>query len=140
MNELSTTDLDKTFASTNANPDLMASFSIVVLSALLEVHAPLKRIKISSHHAPKITADLKNLMKERDLAKRKSEIDASCWSGYRRLRNKDTYELRKRVQEYYHDLVDQTQNNSKAMWKTLNKVLLRNSNRMVSHKIIFKRT
>ena len=109
-------------------PQLMATliswppFSIVVLSAVIEVHAPLKRIKISSHHAPRITADLKNLMKERNLAKRKSEIDASCWSGYRRLRNKVTYELRKRVQEYYHDLGDETHNNSKAMWKTLNKV------------------
>ena len=32
-------------------------------------------------------------------------------------------ELRARVQEYYHKLIDETQDNPKAMWKTINKVL-----------------
>ena len=111
-----------------------------VISALLEVHAPLKRTKITSHHAPWITADLKNLMKKRDLTKKKSEKDASYWSEYKKLRNKVTYELRNRVQEYYHSLVDETQNNPKAMWKTINKVLHKNSNHTVTQKIIFKGT
>ena len=57
----------------------------------------LKRTKITSHHAPWVTADLKSLMKKRDLAKKKSEKDASYWSEYKKLRNKVTYEIRKRV-------------------------------------------
>ena len=91
LDELSTIDLDKTLASTNGNPDLMTSVFNSVISALLEVHAPLKRTKITSHHAPWITADLKNLMKKRELAKKKSEKDASYWSEYMKLRNKVTY-------------------------------------------------
>ena len=59
--KLSTIDWDKTLASTNGNPDLMASVFNSVISALLEVHAQLKRTKITSHHAPWITADLKKL-------------------------------------------------------------------------------
>ena len=47
-----------------------------VISSLLEVHAPLKRRIITSHHAPWITVEIKNLMKERDLAKKRSEEDA----------------------------------------------------------------
>ena len=119
---------------------LRASVLNSVISALLEVHAPLKRTKITSHHAPWITADLKNLMKKRDLTKKKSEKDASYWSEYKKPRKKVTYELRRRVQEYYHNLVDDAQNDQKAMWKTINKALQNNSNHTVTQKIIFKGT
>ena len=47
LDELSTTDWDKTLASTNGNPDLMASVFNSVITARLEVHAPLKRTKIT---------------------------------------------------------------------------------------------
>ena len=43
LDELSTIDWDKTLASTNGNPDLMASVFNSAISALLEVYAPLKR-------------------------------------------------------------------------------------------------
>ena len=79
-------------------------------------------------------------MEESDLAIKKSEKDPSYWSRYKRLRNKITYELRKRVQEYYHKLVDETQSDPKAKWKKIHKVLHSNSNRMVRQQIIFKGT
>ena len=79
-------------------------------------------------------------MKERDLAKKRSKKDASYWSDYKKLRNKVTCELRKRVQEYYHNLIDETQNNPKAMWKTINKILHKNSNHTVTQNIIFEGT
>ena len=75
---------------TNGDPDLMASVFNSVISSLLEVHAPLKRRKIKSHHAPWITVEIKNLMK---LAKKRSEKDASYWSEYKSLQNKVTSEL-----------------------------------------------
>ena len=52
LDKLSTIDWDKTLASTNSSPDLMASVFYSVVPALPEVHAPLKRIKITSQHAP----------------------------------------------------------------------------------------
>ena len=65
-------------------------------------------------------------------------------TGYKKLWNKVTSELRARVQEYYHNLIDETQNNSKTqnkdMWKTINKVLHRNSNHTVAQNIIFEGT
>ena len=45
-----------------------------------------------------------------------------------------------RVQEYYHNLVDETQNNPKAMWKKINKVLHNISNPTVTQNIIFEGT
>ena len=115
MDELSNIDWGKILASTNGNPDLMASVFNSVISAPLEVHALLKGTKITSHHAPWITADLKYLVKKRDLAKKKSEKDASYWSEYKKLRNEVTYDLRNRVQGYYNNLVDEAQSNPKAV-------------------------
>ena len=80
----------------------------------------------------------KSLIKERDLAKKRSENDVSYWSDYKKLRNKVTSELRARIQEYYHNLIDETQNNPKAMWKTINKVLHNNSNNTVTQSILFE--
>ena len=111
----------------------MASVFNRVASALLEVHAPLKCIEITSHHAPWITADLRNLMKERDSAKKKLMKMLPIGQGMR-LRNTVNNELRRRVQEYYHNLVEETQNNPKAKWTTINKVLHENSHRMVTQK------
>ena len=140
LDELSAIDWNEMLAPTNGDPDLMASVFNSVISSLLEVHAPLKRRKITSHHAPWITVEIKNLMKERDLAKKRSEKDASYWSDYKKLRNKVTSELRARVQEYYYNLIDETQNNPKAMWKTINKVLHKDSNHTVTQNIIFEGT
>ena len=140
LDELSAIDWNEMLARTNGDPDLMASVFNSVISSLLEVHAPLKRRKITSHHSPWITVEIKNLMKERDLAKKRSEKDASYWSDYKKLRNKVTSELRARVQKYYYNLIDETQNNPKAMWKTINKVLHKNSNHTATQNIIFEGT
>ena len=76
LDERSTFDWDKAPASTNGNPDFMASVCNSAMSALLEVHAPLKCTKITSPHAPWITVDLKILMKKRDLAEKKPDKDS----------------------------------------------------------------
>ena len=55
LDELSAIDWNEMLAPTNGDPDLMASVFNGVISSLLEVHAPLKRRKITSHHAPWIT-------------------------------------------------------------------------------------
>ena len=138
LNELSAIDWNETLAPTNDNPDLMASIFNSIISSLLEVHAPLKRRKITSHRAPWITTEIKSLMKERDVAKKRSENDASYWSDYKKLQNKVTSKLRDRVQEYYLNLIDETQNNPKAIWKTINKVLHKNSNNTVTRSIFFE--
>ena len=135
---MSAVDWNETLAPTNDDPDLMASIFNSVISSLLEVHAPLKRRKITSHHAPWITAEIESLIKERDLAKKRSENDVSYWSDYKKLRSKVTSELRARIQEYYHNLINETQNNPKAMWKTINKVLHNNSNNTVTQSILFE--
>ncbi len=138
LDELATIDWNEVMTPTNGDPDLMASIFNNVISSLLETHAPLKRRKVANSLAPWITSELKNLMKERDMAKKRSETNASYWPVYKKLRNKVNYELRVKVQEYYHNLIEDTKNNPKAMWKTINKVLHKNSNQTATPKIIFE--
>ena len=66
VNELSTIDCNELIAPYHENPDFMSS----IFTSAIEVHAPLKGKNVTSYHAPWITAEIKNLMKEHDLAKR----------------------------------------------------------------------
>ena len=61
--------------------------------------------------------------RERDQFKGQAERDHTMWPEYKRLRNKVTSELRKSVEAYFSDMVDENCNDSKGMWKVVNKVL-----------------
>ena len=54
---------------------------------------------------------------------KRAKKDHNLWPRYKKLRNKVTSELRKGVQDYYHNLIEENSGNLKAMWKTMNKVL-----------------
>ena len=118
LDELLAIDWNETLAPANGDPDLMASIFNSIISSLLEAHATLNPRKITGHHAPWVIAEIENLMKEHNLAKKRSEKDAPYWSDYKKSRNKVSSELRARVHEYNHNLIDETQNKQKTMWKT----------------------
>ena len=54
-------------------------------------------------------------------------MDSTLWPSYKVVRNKVTNELRKCVQRYYHTIVKEHCNDPKEMWKTVNKVLNKDS-------------
>ena len=72
---------------------------------------------------PWITPSVKQLMREKDRFKGQAERDHTMWPEYKRLRNKVTSELRKSVEAYFSDMVDENCNDPKGMWKVVNKVL-----------------
>ena len=63
------------------------------------------------------------MIHERDHTKKRAEKDRSLWPKYKRLRNKVTNELRRVIEGYFCNLIDENSNNPKEMWKTINKVL-----------------
>ena len=82
------------------DPNVIASNFYDLLHSILDVHAPLKTRKGITRHS------IKNLIRERDKAKRKVEKDRSIWPGYKRLRNRVTSELRRAVKGYYRSLIE----------------------------------
>ena len=64
-----------------------------------------------------------HLIHERDRTMKRAEKDPSLWPKYKRLRNKVTSELRRVIETYFCNLIDENSNNAKEMWTTINKVL-----------------
>ena len=116
------------------DPNVMASNFYDLFHSILDVHAPLKTRKGITRHTPSpwITPRIKNLIRERDRAKKKArsfnmaERDRSIWPEYKRLRNRVTSELRRAVEGHFRSLIDENSSNPKEMWKTINKVLNKN--------------
>ena len=63
------------------------------------------------------------MIHERDRTKKRAEKDRSLWPKYKCPRNKVTSELRRVIESYFCNLIDENSNNPKEMWKTINKVL-----------------
>ena len=111
----------------NKDPNQMAELFSCVFSSVLDVHAPLKYRRISKKSTPWITYKVKQLMWELDRLKNRAAMNSTLWPSYKVLRNKVTNELRKCVQHFYNTIVKENCNDPKEMWKTVNKVLNKDS-------------
>ena len=105
----------------------MASAIQEIFELILDMHAPLKKRRVRGEFAPWLNQSIRNLMRERDLAKRAAEKSPEKWSLYKQLRNKVTKEIRVAVQSHYHGLINENKDNPKKMWQTINNVLDRSS-------------
>ena len=112
-------NVDWEMATSNARDDLnaMASNFYDLFHSILDVHAPLKKRKGMTRHVPSpwITPRIKNLIRDRDRAKKKAEKDRSIWPEYKHLRNKVTSELRSAVESHFRSLIDENSSNPKEM-------------------------
>ena len=101
----------------------MASTFQEIFESILDKHAPLKKRRVRSETAPWLNQSIRNLMKERDLAKRTAQTSPEKWSVYKQLRNKVTKTIKVAIETHYRRLIDENKDNPKKMWKTINKVL-----------------
>ena len=99
------------------NPNAMASDFQEIFELVLDMHAHLKKRRVRGDFAPWLNQSIRNLMRDRDLAKRAAEKSPEKWSVYKQLRNKVTKEIKVAVQSHYHGLINE--NKSKKMWHTL---------------------
>ena len=98
--DLQSIDWTDVFDGCTNDPDRMADTFSCIFSSVLDVHAPLKRRRISKKSTPWFTPQVKQLMRERDQLKTRALNDSTLWPRYKALRNKVTYELRNCVQQY----------------------------------------
>ena len=96
---------------------------------VLDVHAPVKRIKLKSRPNPFVTSEIRALMKTRDTWHRKAvrSNDNRDWNGYRFFRQEVKKELRAAEKEYVRSELTSNSGNSRSLWKTINKCLPRKS-------------
>ena len=105
--------------------NVMTSNFYDLFHSILDVHAPLKKRKGVTRHTPSpwMTARIKNLIRDRDQAKKKVGKNRSIWPEHKHLRNRVTSELRRPVEGHYRSLIDENFSNPKEMWKTISKLL-----------------
>ena len=140
LSDLQNTNWEMATPAACNDPNTMANYFHDLFHSILDVHAPLKTRKHTTVQAPSpwITPYIKNLIYERDRAKRKAERDQSIWQENKRLRNRVTSELRRGVETYYQNLIDENSNNPKEMWKMINKVLNKNQHSTTPKFVMFE--
>ena len=84
-----------------------------------------------------VSPKIRESMRDRDKYKILAEKNQMLWPKYRKLCNKVTAELRKSVQAYYRNLVEETSHNPKEMWTTINKVFTKDKAGMFPPSVTF---
>ena len=105
----------------------MASAFQEIFELVLDMHAPLKNRRVRGDIPPWLNQSIRNLMRERDLAKRAAEKSPEKWSVYKQLRNKVTKEIKVAVQSHYHGLINENKDSPKKMRHPINRVLEKSS-------------
>lgn len=100
----------------------MASTFQEIFELVLDMRAPLKKRRIRGDFAPWINQSIRNLMRERDLAKRAAEKCPEKWNVYKQLRNKVTKEIEVAVQSHFHVLTNENKDNPKKIRHNINRV------------------
>ena len=120
------------------DPADMAATFLDVFESALNLHAPLRKKRVRCEYAPWLSASLRNLMKERDKAKQIADGQQEIWPKYRQLRNQVTKGIRIAIQDYYSGLIKEHEKDPKRMWKTINKVLDKNTNSDIPSSLEFE--
>ena len=97
-------------------------------------HAPVKQTRIKGNDVPWMSSDLKNSMHERNrlhrkAVKSKNPVD---WIKYKEVKNSVNMQVRKCKSDYYCNLIEESKNQPKSLWKHLNNITSRKSNSNVS--------
>ena len=66
-------------------------------------------------------------MIKRDRMKKAAIKNPLLWPNYKMIRNQCTYAIRKAIQDNYHGLIEETKDDPKKVWKTINRVLNKDS-------------
>lgn len=102
------------------------------LITLLDLHAPLKTIRITKKYAPWLTENLKLMMKERDklLARYKRTKNNNDWTSYKSIRNAVCVTVKREKKAYYNAILSNS--DSKHIWQNLKSLNILNKK---SHKL-----
>lgn len=91
---------------------------------LVEKHAPMRKSNVRNTTTPWLNKEIKDYMKMRDQLKKTALITGNkCdWDLYRKMRNSVTKLNRKKRKIYFDNQFHKVGNDSKKIWKVLNKL------------------
>ena len=100
--------------------------------AIADKHASLKTMRVRSRSSPWITAELKDLMHNRDILKIKAikTNDPNDWAVFKKQRNLVNKQVRLAKQVYYQNIFNKHTSDSRKTWQTINELTSRKSGKM----------
>ena len=90
-------------------------------------HAPIKKRRVRKTCAPWLSAELKNLMWERDCLKRKAVVtnDENYWTNFKTKKNLINCKIRNNKKQYYNSFFQNNVGRTRETWKGINSLLSR---------------
>ena len=103
---------------------MLSSFNDVI-SSVLDVHAPIRTIKIRSRPCPYVTLEIKQLMKRRNNLHRRflQTRDPNDWQNYKNSRKEIKVILQDAERNYISSEVQQHRDNPSSLWKIISRVI-----------------
>ena len=92
-NGLQQIDLEIILGSFANSPGSMATTFQEIFQLVLDIHAPLRKMRAGKTFTPWMTPDIRKLMKERDAANTATKMSPEKWNTYKHLRNKVTQKI-----------------------------------------------
>ena len=129
-------NIDWQLVLTATNPNVAYDNFSTIFNAGFDNFFPLKtkHIKMKSFVKPYITAELKQLIAEKNkLQKKFSKWPLTYGEEFRRLRNEVTRRIRNAKTKYYAEKFETCNGDSKKTWKILNTLLNRKTKTELSH-------
>ena len=85
---------------------------------IADKHGPIEKRRLRKISAPWLTAEIKNLMWERDHLKPKAVItkDESDWVNFKTKKNLVNYKIRNSKQQYYNSYLSNNVGRTKETW------------------------
>ena len=114
--------------------DKLNAFNLI-LNNILDLHAPIKRVKVRSRHNPFITEKICSLMKTRDHWRKlaRQTNDTLAWAAYRNFKKEVRREIRLAEQEHVTDQIMSNPNNKRSIWKTIRSCIPKQTTRQKSY-------
>lgn len=96
-----------------------------ILHSTLDIHAPVKTMKVRSRPCPYVTSEIKDLMRNRDRLHNcfLQTRDINDWNRYKESRNTIKITLKNAAKKHVFDEVQKHKNNPGSLWKTINQCI-----------------
>ena len=135
--DFSTYLYDQIFCDTMLDPNIMWENWKTIFLSVADFHAPERTKKVRSEYAPWITENIKQTMHRRYFLKKKAVKSGSkhFHDAYKRTRNYLNRLIKNTKAIYFKKTLNDCDNNSKKMWKTINKLTNKQSKTTVISEI-----
>ena len=98
-----------------------------IFNNVVDRHAPLRTKRSRGSKAPLITAELKELMHQRDVLKIKAiqSKNPKDWSAFKKARNTVNNDIKRAKEEHYKTAFCENEKNLKRTWSIINEITSR---------------